>query len=123
DQHHALAAQQFGDRVEFYLDAEMANRLARLDKGPPDVVAAHEAHLERQPGLLRITERGGVARVGHRHDDIGVDRALAGERAPLQLAHLVHAASVEETVGTREVYVLENASLGLGGREWTQRTH
>ena len=54
-----LSLQQFGHRVEFDLDPEMANRLARLDKGAPDVVAAHQRHLERQPGLLGIAERGG----------------------------------------------------------------
>src|SRR5229473_2239933 len=68
DQDDALALQQLDDRVVLYLDSEMANRLARLDKGAADIVAAHQRHLERQLRLLGKAQRRRVARVGHRHD-------------------------------------------------------
>src|SRR2546422_635890 len=37
----------------------------RLEKAASDVVIAHERHLVRNARLHRITERGGVAAVGH----------------------------------------------------------
>ena len=51
----ALALQDAANRVQLDPDAEVADRLLRLDERPADVVVADEAHLHGQFGLLRIT--------------------------------------------------------------------
>ena len=49
------------------------------------------------------------AGVGHRHDDVGVDRLLAREHAAEVRPHLVDALAEHVAVGPREVHVLEDA--------------
>src|SRR5438132_2619512 len=52
DHHHALAADDAGDRVELELDAEVADRLRRLDEGAADVMTADEPHVVRDSALF-----------------------------------------------------------------------
>src|SRR5580698_10275071 len=123
DQHDPLALEQLRDRVKFYLDPEMANRRARLDKGPADVMAPHQRHLERHPSLFGEAERRSVTGVRYWNDDIGVGGTFARKRPPLLLAHGIDVAPVKQTIGPREVYVLENAAAAGRGRERMQRTY
>src|SRR2546426_9092875 len=79
DQHHSLVLQERAHRVQLQLHAEMADGLARLDEGAPDVVVSHQTELQRDLRLLREPERRVDARVGDRHHHVGVHRLLAGE--------------------------------------------
>ena len=51
DQHDALALDQRAVGVVLQLDAEVADVLARLDEGPPDIVGADDAELERDASI------------------------------------------------------------------------
>ena len=62
--------------VVLQLDAEVADLVAGLDEGPPDIMRADDAELERDAALLGVADRRRHARIGHRHDEIGLDRAL-----------------------------------------------
>ncbi len=66
------------------------------------------------PRLLGVARRGGRARLGHRHHQVGVDGELAGELPPHLDACLVDAAAADRGVGAGEVDVLEHAALGVG---------
>src|SRR6266571_331882 len=109
DQRHAPARQESADRIELQLHAEVPDRLARLDEGPPDVVVAHQAELEGDARLLGETEPGVHARVRHRHDHVRLDRLLLRQLPPEALADLVHAPPEHLRVGAREVDVFEDA--------------
>ena len=51
DQHDALALDQRAVGIVLQLDAEVADLLARLDEGAPDIVRADDAELERDADL------------------------------------------------------------------------
>ena len=74
DHHHALAAQQLGQRVELQAHRLLAARLGGLDERAPDVARLDEALAVRQPGLLRVADGGRDGRVRHGDDEIGVGR-------------------------------------------------
>ena len=60
DQHDALALEHLAHRVELELDAEVPDRLLRLDEGAPDVVVADQAPARtgsRSPGRSRARRR------------------------------------------------------------------
>ena len=61
--------------IQLHLHAKIADRLHRLDEGPPDVVIADQAELQRDAALPRISERGRHTRVRHRHHHIRIRRA------------------------------------------------
>src|SRR6266851_5251371 len=100
----------------------MPNRLARLDKSAADIVAAHQRHLEGEPGFLRETQGGGVARIGYGHNQIRLGRTLTCERPPMRLPYLVNIAAEMKAVGSREIDVFENAALGRRWRERAERS-
>ena len=108
-QDDALALENAADRVQLDLDAEVPDRLLRLDEGPADVVVADQPHPHRQLRLFREADRGADAGVGDRHDDVGVGRRFARQDAAELRAHLVDAAAEDVAVGPREVDVLEHA--------------
>ncbi len=56
DEHDALALHDLAHGVELDLDAEVADRLLRLDERPADVVIADEAEGEGDARLLGVTE-------------------------------------------------------------------
>ena len=58
DQHDALALDHRAVGVVLHPDAELADRLRRLDEGAPDIVVADDAEFERQPACARIADRG-----------------------------------------------------------------
>src|SRR5205814_1558806 len=73
DHDDALALERGADRVQFQADAEVADALLRLDECPADVVAADEAHLERDLGAFGIADGRRNAGVRHRNDEVRVD--------------------------------------------------
>ena len=99
----------------------MPDRLLRLDEGAADVVVADQAEPHRDARLLGVADRGADARVGDRHDDVGVDGRLA-RQLPAELgADLVDAAAEHVAVGAREVDVLEDAVRERLRRERLER--
>ena len=89
--------------------AEFAHRLRRLDEGAADIMVADDAELVGHAACLREAERGRHAGIGHRHDDVGVDRRFARRARAHALAHVVDAAAVHDRVGPGEVDVFEDA--------------
>src|SRR5690242_15135262 len=77
NEHDALAFDEMANRVQFELDTEIANRLRRLDESAPYVVVANERLTERNAALSGEAEGCRHARVGHRHNEIGVDIRFA----------------------------------------------
>ena len=75
----------------------------------PDVVVADEPHPHRDAALLGEADGGADARVGNRHDDVGLDRGLTRQRPAEVRADLVDAPAEDVAVGPREVDVLEHA--------------
>ena len=97
------------DRVQFQLDAEVADGLGGFNKGPTHVVVPDQRVAERNPGLGRIPQRRGDAGVGHRHHDIGVDGMFAGQQPAQFFARFLHRAAENHRIRPREIHVLENA--------------
>ena len=87
DHDDAFPFDGFLDQVEFHPHIEVANELARLEKGAPDVVVADKGVLVGNVELVREPERGIVPGVGHRHDDVGVDRKSSRQLASHLGAH------------------------------------
>ena len=69
------------------------------------------------PRRLGVADGGRGARLGHRDDQVGLDRVLLGQPAADLDAGGVHAAAGDRGVGPGQVDVLEDAALGLGDRE------
>ena len=71
----------------------------------------------RDAGRLGVADRGRRAGLGHRDDQVGLDRVLAGQPAADLDPGRVHAAPADRGVRPGQVDVLEQAALGLGGGE------
>ena len=78
------------ERVVLHADALLAHALFRLDEGPADVAVLDQALAEGDAALAREADGGRRARVGDRHDEVGLDGSLAREL----LAH-AHARAVD----------------------------
>ena len=76
--HHALAAHQIGNEVEFHPHVEVADELRGLQEASAHVVIAHEGHLEGDAAFQRISQRGAIAGIRDRNDDIGLDFVFPG---------------------------------------------
>src|SRR3954467_4065544 len=109
DQDDALAFDRGAVRIVLHAHAEFAHALGRLNEGAADIVIADDAEFERYAGMLAVADRGGDAGIRHRHHDIDLDMAFAGELRAEGLADLVHRAPADDRVGPREVDVFENA--------------
>ena len=123
DHDHALAFDEGTVDVVLELDAQVADLVARLDEGAPHVVVADDAELEGDAGLGRVADGGGHARIGDRHDHVGLSRRLARELGADALPHVVDAPPLDVAVGAREVDVLEDAEAPAHGREGLERAH
>jgi hypothetical protein len=110
-QHDALALEQVAHRVELELDAEIANRLRRLDKRAPDVVVADQRLAEGQAALIGVSDGGGHAGIRDGHDEIGIGGALARQQAAQILTRLFYRAAEHHGIGAREIDLLEDAGL------------
>ena len=86
----------------------MTNRGLRLNERAPDIVVADEPHPQRNAGLLGVAHRRAHARVGQRHDHVGVDGLFDRQHPPEIGPHFVHAPPEDVAVGTREVDMLEH---------------
>ena len=96
--------------IELELHAEVADGLRGLDERAADVVIADQSLAVGQAGFGGITERGGVAGIGHGHDDIGRRPGLRGRAGmPMHLARILHGAAEDDGIRTREIDVLEDA--------------
>ena len=81
----------------------------RLDEGAADIVVADDAEFEGNAGLLGKADRRRHAGIGHRHDDVGLDRALAGQFDADLLAHVVDVAAFDDRIGPGEIDIFEDA--------------
>ena len=79
DDHQALAADDVAQRVELEPDAELAQRLRRLDERAADVGVLGQALAERDAGLRGVADGGGRPGLRHRDDQVGLDGVLARE--------------------------------------------
>ena len=104
-----LPADDLGQRVELHPQAVLAQLLAGLDERARDVAVLDEAVVLREPARARVAARGGVAGVGHRDHEVGVDRRLAGEDLAHPPARDLQHLAAQPRVGPREVDVLEDA--------------
>src|SRR5688572_17931753 len=120
-QHDTPAVEDALHRVEFDLDAEVANRLRRLDEGAADIVIANQAKTQRDLRFFRVADGGADAGVGNRHHDVGIDAGFARERAPKVGPHFVYALAKDFAVGPGEIHVLEDAMRQLRLWEWLDR--
>ena len=117
DDDQPLALDDVVQGVELEPDAELSDRLARLDEGAPDVGVLDQALPEGDARLLGVADGGRGPGLGGRDDQVGLDRVLAGQRAAHLDARLVHRAAVDRRVGAGEVDVLEDAPLAPRGSE------
>src|SRR5690606_16369505 len=84
DVYEALAGDHLAQWVELEADAELADGLAGLDEGAAHIGVLHHALAVRDPGLLRVADRGGGPGLRGGDDEVRLDGMLAGELA----AHL-----------------------------------
>ena len=95
------------------LHAHVADRVAGLDEGAADIVVADDAELEGNAGLLGKADRRRRARIGHRHDDVGLDRALERELRADALPDVVDVAALDRRIGPGEIDIFEDAEARL----------
>src|SRR5690606_22532699 len=84
-----------------------------LDEGSANVVVTDDAEFERNARSLAKANGSGRARIRNRHDDVGVNRVLAGEFNANLLAHRVDVAALDRGVRAGEVDVFEDAEPRL----------
>ncbi len=117
DQDDALAFQDGAVGGMLHLHAEISNVVGRFDEGAADIVVADDAEVERQAAFERVAHGGGDAGVGDGDDDVGVDRAFAGEFGADFLAGAVDRRAFHDGVGAGEIDVFEDAETGASGAE------
>ena len=118
---HEAPPLDLGERVELQLDPLATQRLVGLDERPADVAVLDQPLLVRKARALREADRGGRARVGDRHHEVGVDGRLLGEALAHPHARRMDAGAVEDGVGAGEVDVLEDARGAAAPRHGLRR--
>ena len=107
--HNALPAEHFRQGVELVAHAELAEPLVRLDERPAHIAVLDEPIAERDSGLLRVADGGGVGRLRHRDDDVSIHRMGPCERHPHTRSRGMREGAVQYRVRASEVDVLEDA--------------
>ena len=118
DEDHPLALDQRAVDVELEAHAHVADLLGRLDEGAAHVLVADDAHGVGNAALVGVADGRGRAAVGHRADEVGLDRRLAGQLDADLAPGLVDRAAAEDRIGAREIDMLEDAEAraSAGGR-------
>ena len=116
-QHHALALDLHAVGVVLALHVIVADLVGRLDEGTPDIMVADDPQLEGQARFRGIADGGRHAGIRHRHDDIGINMALARQLHADILARLIDRLAFDIAVGPREIDVLEHAEALAPRRE------
>src|SRR6266436_2792183 len=109
DQDDALAFDRRAVRIMLHAHAEFAHALGRLNEGPADVMVSDDAEFERHAGMLAVADRGGHARVRHRHHDVDLGVALARELGAEGFADFIHRTSADDGIRPRKIDVFEDA--------------
>ena len=117
DDDEAPPANDVSERVELHADTALAHRLRWLDERPAHVAVADHALAVRQTRPLGESGRRGRAGIGHRHDEVGVDRVLHGQLHTHQAPRLVEAAALHVGVRAGEVDEFEHAQRRCRVRE------
>src|SRR5262245_45555372 len=81
----------------------------RFNERASDVMIAHKAESELQPGFRGVTDGRRDARIGNRHDDVGVRRAFARQLFAHPVTALIDAAAEDYRIGARKIDVFEDA--------------
>ena len=109
-QHHALAFQQMAHRIQLQLDAEIANRLRRLDERAAHVMIADQRLAERQPGFRRIADAPPALPESGTGTTISASRRIfARQQTPQILARFLHRPPEHDRIRPRKIDVLEHA--------------
>ena len=113
--HHynALALHVAFEHVQFEGDAALALGLRRLDKRPANISVLDQAQPEGDSAFHAVTYRAGKSAVGYADDKVGVHGVLLCQKLTREHARFVDRLSVDDTVGTREVDMLEYAGRRL----------
>ena len=103
--------------LSFMRMPQLAQVVVGLDEGAVHVAVLHEPFGVGDAALARVADGGRDAGVGHRDDEVGVDRRLHGQVAAHLEAAVGERAAVQPGVGAREVDELEDAHGGTGAGE------
>src|SRR5690606_28258945 len=106
----AAAFDQIFYRIKFEPDAKGAYRLRRFDEGTSDVVVSDDRLPIIDAGLCRISDRRRNARIGHRHDDVRLDRMFERELLAHLMPRFVHRLAEDDRIRPREIDVFERAN-------------
>ena len=109
----ALPVDVVAQRVELQPHAEGPHVLVGGDERAADVAVLDQALAVGDAAAPGVALRRGDARLGHAHDQVGLDRGLLGQLLAHPDPGPVHALAVQEGVGSGEVDELEQAELGV----------
>ena len=122
-ENHPVSVDDAANRVELHLDAEMPNRLLRLNEGSPYVVIPDESHSHGNSGCIGKPHCGAHAGVGNRDDNVCLGGAFVRQTATQLCPYLVYALAEDIAVRAREIHVLEDALCLRRRGEWLNRPH
>src|SRR5262249_17505751 len=98
EQRGALIPQNLWKPVGLQVHPSVALLLLRLDEGATDVAVFDQPLAVRQPRRTREADGRGRSRVWHGHDEVSLDRVLAGELLAHAFARRVDQLAIYQTV-------------------------
>src|SRR5581483_649447 len=108
-QHDALAFQQMPNRIQFELDAKIANSLRRFNERAANVMVTNKGLAIWNTRFGSIADGGGNAGIGYRNHDVCVDGMFASQQAPHKLAGFRNGLTKDDRIGPRKVDVFKDA--------------
>jgi hypothetical protein len=117
----SLVAQQRAYGIELYSYMEVSHGLGGLDKSTAYVVVTDYAHFQWNAGGLGESKGCIVARVGKRHNYVGVHLIFPGHLVPLAFAGQVNILAKNAAVRSGKVDKLKNAEGGAVGKRELSR--